>query len=132
MDQHGATATMTEKLFTPAEANRALPLVRSIVGDILEKAKELRDATPDAQAREDEDLEMLREDILNSVQELEEFGCCFKDWDFEFGLVDFPARIDGESVYLCWRSDEPTVAHFHPMEGGFAARQPIPRDLLED
>ena len=33
------------KLFTPALANRTLPLVRSIVDDILEKAKELRGKT---------------------------------------------------------------------------------------
>jgi hypothetical protein len=121
---------LTEKTFTPVEANRALPLVRSIVGDILEKAKELRDASPGSERHDDEDLELLQQDILNSVEELEELGCKYQDWNFEIGLVDFPSRIGGESVYLCWRSDEPTVAHYHPIEGGFAARQPIPAELL--
>lgn len=130
MAQYEATATMTEKAFTPVEANRALPLVRSIVGDILEKAKELRDASPQENVREDEDLELLRQDILDSVQELEELGCSYKDWNFEVGLVDFPSRIGGESVYLCWRSDEPSITHYHPIEGGFAARRPIPAELL--
>jgi hypothetical protein len=130
MHEYGATATLTEKTFTPVEANRALPLVRSIVGDILEKAKELRDASPGSERHDDEDLELLQQDILNSVEELEELGCKYQDWNFEIGLVDFPSRIAGESVYLCWRSDEPAVAHYHPIEGGFAARQPIPAELL--
>jgi hypothetical protein len=45
--------------------------------------------------------------------------------DLETGLVDFYAERDGESVFLCWQFGEPSVAYWHPIEGGFAARQPI-------
>ena len=33
-------------------------------------------------------------------------------------------------MLLCWRSDEPSVAHFHGYEDGYAGRRPIPAALL--
>lgn len=41
------------------------------------------------------------------------------------GIVDFPARRDGEPVYLCWRPGEAAVGHWHSRDGGFAGRQPL-------
>ena len=64
------------------------------------------------------------------MRELETIGCYYKDWGFDKGLIDFPARIGGEDVYLCWRSDENEVAWYHPVEGGYAGRRPIPAELL--
>jgi hypothetical protein len=122
-----------EKLFTPAQANRTLPLVRSIVDDILLRARELRGKAALARAPEsDPELTALKEEVRRLMGELEALGCSFKDWSFDVGLVDFPAEIAGERVLLCWRSDEKRVAHYHSIEGGFAARQPIPPELLED
>jgi hypothetical protein len=46
--------------------------------------------------------------------------------DLERGLVDFPAVIDGDEVYLCWLLDEPNVTHWHGIESGFAGRRPLP------
>jgi len=40
-------------------------------------------------------------------------------------LVKFLAERDGREVYLCWRYDEPRVAHWHDLEAGFAGRQPL-------
>ena len=124
---------MTVKLFTPSEANRTLPLVRSIVVDILEKARDLRGRTalsrdPD----EDEELEQLRQDILDLMQEVEDLGASYKDWNFEIGLVDFPARIEGQDVLLCWRSDEPEIGWYHTPEAGFAGRRRIPAGPFAD
>jgi hypothetical protein len=124
---------MVAKLFTPAEANRTLPLVRTIVADILERARELRDrAEEPPSAGEDEERELIQKDIVRMMQEIEALGATFKDWDFELGLVDFPARIDGRDVYLCWRSNEDRVAWFHARDEGYAGRRPIPDELLDD
>lgn len=46
--------------------------------------------------------------------------------DVQQGLVDFRGHVADTPAYLCWRSDEPRVAHWHPIEGGFAARRPVP------
>jgi hypothetical protein len=124
---------MTTKLFTPAEANRTLPLVRSIVSDILERARELRGLTAlSASPEEDPELELIRQDILDLMQEIEDLGATYKDWNFEVGLVDFPSRIDGRAVLLCWRSDEPEISWYHPPESGFAGRTRIPSRLFAD
>jgi hypothetical protein len=45
--------------------------------------------------------------------------------DPETGLVDFPAQLDGERVYLCWRVGEETVANWHPLDTGFSSRRPL-------
>ena len=53
-------------------------------------------------------------------------GCSFKDWNFSIGLVDFPAVIDGETVFLCCRSDEGKLAWYHRIEDGYQRRRPLP------
>ncbi len=118
--------------FTAAEANRTLPLVRRIVADLLNYGRELhklsrRPDQPGARERSGE-LDALIRDLL---QELARIGCTYKDWGFEYGLVDFPGEIGGESVLLCWRSDEPAVVWYHTADGGFAGRRPIPDELLD-
>jgi hypothetical protein len=109
-----------KRLFTRQEAESALPLVRRIVIDILEKARILREM-------EETDSEVPRhqEEMQEHLLELEEMGCYFKDWNFSIGLVDFPAVIDGETVFLCWRSDESKLAWYHPVEEGFQGRRPL-------
>ena len=54
-------------------------------------------------------------------------GCIVKD--LEVGLLDFPARIDGEDVYFCWKLGEDRIRFYHRQSEGFAGRKPIdPRD----
>ena len=45
--------------------------------------------------------------------------------DLEQGLIDFPSLLDGEEVYLCWMLGEPSVGHWHAVEGGFLGRHPL-------
>ena len=37
----------------------------------------------------------------------------------------FPTTLDGRWVYLCWQSDEPNVAYWHEVSGGYAGRRRI-------
>lgn len=124
--------TATDKLFTPDLANRSLPLVRKIVADLLAAGRELK-ALHDSgksNAAQSTEAERLVSRIRELQAELAQVGCEYKDWNFEIGLVDFPAIIDGRSVLLCWRSDEPGVTHYHGRDEGFAARKEIPARLL--
>lgn len=121
------------KQFTPEEATRTLPYVKGIVTDILGTAKELRGRTEESDDPEnDEEVELLQQDLLGLMEELEKLGASFRDWDFEIGLVDFPARIDGEEVVLSWRSDEDAVEHYMPPKAGLDARKRIPNELLSE
>ena len=40
-------------------------------------------------------------------------------------LLDFPCRVDGEIVLLCWKLGEEKITHWHSPEEGFAGRKPI-------
>jgi hypothetical protein len=110
-----------KRLFTRREAESALPLVRQIVDDVLETARKIRELE-----EEDDELPGLQAQLEEHLQELEGMGCFFKDWNFSIGLVDFPAVIDGETVFLCWRSDESELAWYHPIEEGYQGRRPLP------
>ena len=124
---------MVRRRFTPAQANRTLPLVRRIVADLLERGRELRRLTPrhaDAEVRAR--LGELETQIRDLIDELHAIGCDYKDFAFDKGLVDFPGEIDGRPVLLCWRSDEPLVAWYHALDAGFAGRTPIPQGMLQD
>jgi hypothetical protein len=39
------------------------------------------------------------------------------------GLIDFPAVLDGEEVYLCWLLDEPEIGWWHHVDAGFGGRR---------
>ena len=130
-----------KKLFTPAEANAALPLVTAIVQDIAALAKSLHDrqerlarlgppnrgGLSDAYREELQQVqtELERDDdrMREYIQELLDLGIELKD-PFT-GLIDFPASINGREVYLCWRMGEAEVAFWHELETGFAGRQKL-------
>ncbi len=65
--------------------------------------------------------------IRNAVERIHATGCVVKDIDV--GLLDFPSRINGQEVFLCWRLGEDRIRFYHGMDEGFAGRKPIdPRD----
>lgn len=124
--------TTITKYFTHAEAQRTLPLVRQIVKDILDSSREIRLIAEDLEGHigDDPRIKKLVDDINKFMEELEEIGCYYKDWNFTIGLVDFPALIEGEEVLLCWRSDEDEIKHYHTIEEGYPGRKRIPPEYF--
>ena len=120
------------KFFTPSEAAGTLPLVRKIVEDILSTGRKIRELalSPGQNPSDTESFIELRTNLMSYMDELHDLGCYYKDWNFEIGLVDFPAIINGEEVMLCWKSDEQNISYFHSFEGGYQGRKPIPEELL--
>jgi len=141
-----------QRYFSRADAVSTLPLVKRIVADILDTGRDLREYLEETTPRraraaaaagstrgeqrraaerllaEDPTFQEHRAALLEYLAELESMGCLYKDWNFEMGLVDFPAIIDDEQVFLCWRSDEPELAFYHRIEDGYAGRRPLPPD----
>jgi hypothetical protein len=124
------SASTHPRRFTLAQANRSLPLVKRIVGDIVrthEKVTALQaaltDAKPKAQPPIQTDLDKTIEQLQNYVDELHEIGVDLKD--FQMGLVDFLGRHQGRDVSLCWKLGEPAIAYWHELQTGFAGRQPV-------
>jgi hypothetical protein len=124
--------------FTIEEANRTLPLLRCIVGDVVrdywrwqEKVREyeevaanrqLGEPNEDADRLEKETLDLAR-DIEGYISEIKQLGVEMKGIDS--GLVDFPAEVNGRPVLLCWQLGEESVQYWHEENSGFAGRQPV-------
>jgi hypothetical protein len=59
----------------------------------------------------------------DTLSEINAIGVQVKD--LEIGLLDFPCRVNGEIVLLCWKMGESTITHYHGTEEGYAGRRPI-------
>jgi len=120
--------TTATKYFSQVEAQKTLPLVKQIVKDILDTSKEMRLLAEEIEGdfRENSEVKKMVDNINHFMKELEEIGCYYKDWNFTIGLVDFPAVINGEEVFLCWRSDEDDIKYYHEIEEGYTGRKLIP------
>ncbi len=120
------------RYFTPEEAQRTLPLVKRIVDDILHTAGEAREIglTLEGDPESHPAIQARLQEIEGYFRELEAIGCYFKDWSFERGVVDFPAVIDGEEVYLCWDRREEHIRYYHALQEGYDQRRPIPPEYL--
>ena len=78
-------------------------------------------------ARTRAQLTKVEQSVQSWLEKIHSTGCLVKDLDV--GLLDFPARINNEDVYLCWRLGEDRIRFYHRQDEGFAGRKPIdPRD----
>jgi len=128
------------KVYTPGQANRALPLVRRIVEDVVRTHRRWRDVIqelqllpPGARERGDARVPALEREAAGLAHELEAFereldalGVALKDR--QMGLVDFLGEEEGRPVWLCWRLGEPAVQYWHDLDAGFAGRRPLPSE----
>jgi uncharacterized protein DUF2203 len=62
--------------------------------------------------------------VRRVLGEVDTLGVQIKD--IQMGLVDFPSKLLGKNVLLCWRLGEEAVEFYHDLESGYAGRQPIP------
>lgn len=138
---------MRHHAFTVDEANAMLPEVRAVLDEIhglRDVARSRMDqlAVLDAlwgdlvsqSANPDHEEYTQHRNVLaecsQAIEELIQDRLVSRDIRFpvgglEQGLVDFPTTLDGRWVYLCWQSDEPSVAYWHEVSGGYAGRRRI-------
>ena len=135
---------MTQRYFTPEEANAHLEQVRPVAERLVEHRRAFTEAAArrahltshvagnggdldPGEVREDaEQMEREAEAVAAAAEELTALGVLVKDLDR--GLLDFPALHRGEEVLLCWQVGEDEVAFWHGLEEGFAGRKPLPFD----
>ncbi len=137
-------AALHKKVFTPAEANQTLPLVKVIVSDIVTLYKSVHDRQgrlaiirqrPGMENRDDsnvygEELRQIEEELNRDIERLEEYLEELKSIGVELkdpvkGLIDFNTIIDGREAYLCWHLGEEEVLYWHELDSGFQGRQSI-------
>jgi hypothetical protein len=67
--------------------------------------------------------ERFAEQLRTALEKIHATGCLVKDLDM--GLLDFPAILDNQEVYLCWRLGEERIRFWHKQDEGFAGRKPL-------
>ncbi len=133
---------MTERHFTPEEADHLIPKLEQIVSNMLDQRKSALALGEELQAMQDRiqsgenviasdlmnkrtELDFIVEIIQEGLNQIEDLGGHPKDLDL--GLVDFPAELDGEEILLCWRYGEKSIRFYHGPEDGYSGRKPLRR-----
>jgi len=130
------------QLFTVERANLTLPYVRRIAEDLaglsseiverrtalvhLMEGRDVDSGDPyiEELAQVERELEKDSDRLAEFINEIRALGAEPKNGPGgTINLVDFPAMVDGEIVYLCWQLGEPEVRYWHHIEAGFAGRQ---------
>lgn len=118
------------KMFTLAEANAMLPLLRVVIRDVRRVAGEIRkthaellqsrDNIDEFQAADDyftrmEKLSDQLEHLQSTMDEYEEelFALGVQLRCHDSGIVDFPALLNGEEVFFSWQPEDALVCHWH-------------------
>jgi len=135
-----------EKLFSLSEAERARVELEPVLIEAMEIRKKMAELESQIMALAERIMrqggviipydhaantrlepDRVAANLQASLDRIHSTGCVVKDLDV--GLLDFPARIHGEPVYLCWRLGEDRIRFYHRQDEGFAGRKPIdPRD----
>ena len=133
---------MAARYFTAEEANQALTIVRPLAEEMVERRDALSrlqerhaafaetiagnggDFDPGELREVEEEIDEGATAVARCVARINEVGAFVKDLDR--GLVDFPARREGEEVLLCWHVGEDEVGFWHGLDEGFAGRKPLP------
>ena len=135
---------MAQRYFTLSEANELLQQVRPLAESLVEHRRGMREAAerrarltariagnggdldPQEPGELDEEFERESQAVAQAAAGLQRLGVLVKDLDT--GLVDFPARHNGEDVLFCWQLGEDEIAYWHGVDEGFAGRKPLPLD----
>lgn len=122
-------------------ARQMLPLVRSIVSDIVSSRHAINKLTPEQERLERHRRDLVWQERQRRYQVGEEISAAEKSLtvaltelkslgvnlvDDEFGEVDFPTKINGRSAAFTWKYGEDGVAHWHYT--GEEQRRAIPTD----
>ncbi len=128
------------RLFDRDSANQQIPALRELLTQIVDKRRELAAIQRQLHGHHgsstqlhgiDDDghlsrrFEQLDEELFNLIGQVQGLGAVVKD--LEMGLVDFPAIIDREPVYLCWKLGEGDIGFYHGVEEGYYGRKPLPQ-----
>jgi len=133
---------MAERTFTLDEAQMLLPILESLLRQAIHGKKLIEDVDNELQetahrvflaggmmlnvvhlARRKAERERAIRRIKDALAEIDATGVQVKDLDI--GLLDFPCKVEGEILLLCWKLGEPTIAHWHGTSEGFTGRKPI-------
>jgi len=124
--------------FSPEKANALIPVLAPLIDEMWIKRRELaiklleqdpalrkaggRAGASTAERRgESRRCTELKAEVVRIINRIEAYGCLVKDIDL--GLLDFPSMRDGRTVFLCWKTGESSVTHWHGTDESFVNRR---------
>ncbi len=133
---------MSTRTFTLQDAQMLLPTLESLLRTAITSKTLIEEVDAELQAvahrvflnggtlvnvievaRRKAERERAVQRAKDAIAEIHATGVQVKDIDI--GLLDFPCKVDGEIVLLCWKLGEEKITHWHSPEEGFAGRKPI-------
>ena len=133
---------MADRSFTLEEAQTLLPILESLLKQAIQGKQLIESVDGELQetahrvflnggtrldvvhlARRKAERAKAIQRVKDSLAEIDATGVQVKDIDI--GLLDFPCKVEGEIVLLCWKLGESDITHWHGMNEGFAGRKPI-------
>ena len=133
---------MSTRTFTLQDAQMLLPTLESLLRTAIKSKQLIEEVDAELQdlahriflnggtlvkivdvARRKAERERTVQRVKDAVAEIHATGVQVKDIDI--GLLDFPCKVDGEILLLCWKLGEKKITHWHSPEEGFAGRKPI-------
>jgi hypothetical protein len=139
---------MADRSFTLEEAQSLLPVLESLLRTAIDGKKLIEAVDTELQelahrvflaggllvniiqvARRKAEREKTIQRVKDAVAEIGATGVQVKDLDI--GLLDFPCKVEGRTVLLCWKLGEKGIAHWHGTSEGFAGRKPIDEKIAK-
>jgi hypothetical protein len=133
---------MSTRTFTLQDAQMLLPTLESLLRTAIKSKQLIEEVDAELQdlahriflnggtlvkivevARRKAERERAVQRAKDAVAEIHATGVQVKDIDV--GLLDFPCKVEGEILLLCWKLGEKKITHWHSPEEGFAGRKPI-------
>jgi hypothetical protein len=138
---------MAERTFTLDEAQSLVPVLESLLRTAITSKKLIESVDTELQelahrvflhgglslnvvhlARRKAEREKAIQRAKDALAEIDAAGVQVKDLDI--GLLDFPCEVEGQTVLLCWKLGEKSIAHWHGESEGFAGRKPIDSRII--
>jgi len=133
---------MSNRTFTLDEAQNLLPVLESLLRGAIAGKQLIEEVDGEFQdtahrvflnggtllnvvklARRKAEREKAVQRVKDAIAEIDATGVQVKDLDI--GLLDFPCRVSGEIILLCWKLGEKGITHWHGTDEGLAGRTPI-------
>jgi len=133
---------MADRTFTLQEAQNLLPVLESLLRTAMDGKKLIEAVDNELQelahrvlmsggllvnvvqmARRKAEREKAIHRVKDTLAEINAIGVQVKD--IEIGLLDFPCKMEGRVVLLCWKLGEQGITHWHTSSEGFAGRKPV-------
>ena len=133
---------MADRTFTLQEAQNLLPVLESLLRAAMDSKKLIEAVDNELQelahrvlmsggllvnvvqmARRKAEREKAIHRVKDTLAEINAIGVQVKD--IEIGLLDFPCKVEGRIVLLCWKLGEQGITHWHTSSEGFSGRKPV-------